>query len=92
MCAADRPYAEREWPSSSAAAWAVIQPPAIPPTATRSGMRRGGSRIASTGTSRTATGVRYPASQMPTLADMHGAVDTIGHVYERYHNLLTASS
>ena len=55
-------------------------------------MRRGGSRIASTGTSRTATGVRYPASQMPTLADMHGAVDTIGHVYERYYNLLTASS
>ena len=33
-----------------------------------------------------------PASQMPTLADMHGAVDTIGHLYERYYNLLTASS
>ena len=49
-------------------------------------MRRGGSRITSTGTSRTATGVRYPASQMPTLADIHGAGDTIGHLYERYYN------
>jgi hypothetical protein len=29
---------------------------------------------------------------MPTLADTHGAVDTIGHLYERYYNLLTASS
>jgi hypothetical protein len=29
---------------------------------------------------------------MPTPADMHGMVDTIGHLYARYYNLLTASS
>lgn len=92
MWAADRPYAEREWAEQCGGGVGGHLDPAMPPpTFARSEMRRGGSRITSTGISRMATGGRYPASQMPTLADMHGSVDTIG-LYERYYNVLTASS
>jgi hypothetical protein len=33
-----------------------------------------------------------PASELPTLLEVHEAIDTIGHLYKKYYNLLTAAS
>jgi AbiU2 len=33
-----------------------------------------------------------PASSLPTVPELHYAIDMIGHVYKKYANLLTASS
>jgi hypothetical protein len=93
MWADDRPYAERAWAEQFGGGVGGHLDPAIP-AADLDALRDASQRVTDYVDRHLAHSDRraLPASKMPTLADMHSAVDTIGQLYERYYNLLTASS